>query len=551
MPNTLFKFVKRIAMKLQDKISLALALCSVCILAILIGQRAYITLPEMRRLQQQADWSEVELAAKAIKQQIRDVGRWAEDYGVWDDTFDYTLAPNNDYIKSNFPEGTFETNALSATLIYNAAGNLVWSSGYDADEGILVEAGRFLREETLAGGMFVQSADQYRREKQPIKVSGIIDGKREPLIFAAISITRSVPDQDFGGTLVMIRRLNQTLLDDIRHFTRIEFHLYSKSEIAANAQLAALASGLAATDDDTDVRREHAGYRWLRGTDGEPAYLLEVMLKPPLFKDILIDHITIWVCVLLVLTIVMLRLVLRVVVVNPIVALSRHLRTIRETADYGLRVASSGNDEISQLKKDSNNLVHYVELQENYLRDLNQTLMAHAMEDGLTSIANRRHFDTRFELHWRAYQQLRKTIYVLLVDVDNFKEYNDTHGHPQGDDVLRKVADTLHAHVRKNTDTVARYGGDEFAVILTDTNDNGANVTANKLLNAVRGLNIVHNGTPEGGRVTVSIGCAGLVPADDDHDRLIQLADEALYQAKHNGKDQVVFHFEPAAAARS
>jgi diguanylate cyclase (GGDEF)-like protein len=538
-------------MKLQDKISLALALCSVCILAILIGQRAYVTLPEMRRMQQQADWSEVELAAKAIAQQVRDVGRIAYDYGAWDDTLEYTAAPKDSYIKRNFIKETLENNSIAAVLIYNAAGDLLWSSGYDADEGVMVEPGRFLRDETLDSGLFIISSDQFRRAKRPVRVSGIIDGKHNPLIYAAVSIVRSVPDQDFGGTLVMVRCLNQALHDDVRDFTRIVFRLYSKSDVAANARLAGLAPGLPASDDDTDVRREHAGYRWLLGTDGKPAYLLEVLLKPPLFRDILIDRVTIWVCVLLGLTIVMLRLVLRAVVVKPIVALSRHLHTIRETANYGLRVASTGNDEIGQLKKESNGLVHYVELQENYLRDLNQTLMAHAMEDGLTLIANRRHFDTKLELHWRAYQQLHKAIYLLVLDVDNFKAYNDTHGHPQGDDVLRKVADTLHAHIRKNTDTVARYGGDEFAVILTDTNDNGANVTANKLLNAVRGLNIGHNDTPEGGRVTVSIGCAGLVPADDDHDRLVQLADEALYQAKHNGKDQVVFHFEPAAAARS
>ncbi len=534
-------------MKLQDKISLALALCSLCILAILIGQRAYVTLPEMRLLQQQADWSEVERAAKAIAQQVRDVGRIAYDYGAWDDTLAYTATPKDSYIKSNFIKETLENNSIAAVLIYNAEGDLLWSSGYDADEGVMVEPGRFLRDETLDSGLFIISSDQFRRAKRPVRVSGIIDGKRDPLIYAAVSIVRSVPDQDFGGTLVMVRRLNQTLLDDIRNFTRLVFHLYSKSDIAANARLGSLTSGLPVADNDTNVRREHAGYRWLRDTGGAPNYLLEVELKPPLFSDILIDHVTIWVCVLLGLTIVMLRLVLRAVIVKPIVALSLHLRTIRETANYGLRVASSGNDEIGQLKKESNSLVHYVELQENYLRDLNQTLMTHAMEDGLTSIANRRHFDTKFELHWRAYQQLHKAIYILLVDVDNFKAYNDTHGHPRGDEVLRKVADTLHIHVRKNTDTVARYGGDEFAVILTDTNDNGANVTANKLLNAVRALNIAHAGLPESGRVTVSIGCAGLVPADNDHDRLIQLADEALYQAKHNGKDQVVFNFEPAA----
>ena len=75
-------FKSKTAMKLQDKISLALALCSVCILAILIGQRAYVTLPELRLLQQQVDWREVELAAKAIEQQVRDVSRIAYDYGA-------------------------------------------------------------------------------------------------------------------------------------------------------------------------------------------------------------------------------------------------------------------------------------------------------------------------------------------------------------------------------------------------------------------------------------------------------------------------------------
>ena len=500
-------------MKLQDKISLALALCSVCILAILIGQRAYVTLPEMRRLQQQADWSEVERAAKAIAQQVRDVRRIACDYGVWDDTFDYTLAPKNDYIKSNYSSSTFANNDLTAALIYNAAGNLIWSSGYDADEGAPVEAGRFLREETMASGMFVQSADQYRREKGPILSSGIIDGKREPLIFAAVSIVRSVPDQDFGGTLVMIRRLNQTLLDDIRDFTGLVFHLYSKSDVAANTRTGEPGcSGCRfriMTPTCAERMPDTAGC--VAPTES-PTICWRLMLKPPLFRDILIDRVTIWVCVLLGLTIVLLRLVLRAVIVKPIVALSLHLRTIRETANYGLRVASSGNDEIGQLKKESNGLVHYVELQENYLRDLNQTLMTHAMEDGLTSIANRRHFDTTFELHWRAYQQLHKAIYVLLVDVDNFKAYNDTHGHPQGDEVLRKVADTLHIHVRKNTDTVARYGGDEFAVILTDTHDNGANVTANKLLNAVRALNITHAVCPKAGALPSASAAQALCP---------------------------------------
>jgi len=141
-------------MKLQDKISLTLALCSFIIVMILIGQRAFFTLPEMRLLQEQADWSEVERAAKAIAQQVREVGRITYDYGAWDDTFEYTAAPGDDYIRRNYIRETFVTNTLAAVLIYNAAGRLVWSGGYDAAEDAMVEAGRFLRDDTLSSGFF-------------------------------------------------------------------------------------------------------------------------------------------------------------------------------------------------------------------------------------------------------------------------------------------------------------------------------------------------------------------------------------------------------------
>ena len=169
-----------------------------------------------------------------------------------------------------------------------------------------------------------------------------------------------------------------------------------------------------------------------------------------------------------------------------------------------------------------------------------------ANHDPLTGLPNRSYFQDFLGHALARAQRETSQVSLLFIDLDRFKHINDSQGHDVGDQVLRIVGNRLDEQLRAD-DFVARLGGDEFAVILTDTNDKGANVTANKLLNAVRSLNIGHNGTPENGGITVSIGCAGLVPADDDHARLIQLADEALYQAKHNGKDQVVFHFEPAA----
>ncbi|AIE74247.1 MULTISPECIES: high salinity-induced biofilm formation responseregulaton Rre2 [unclassified Synechocystis] len=175
------------------------------------------------------------------------------------------------------------------------------------------------------------------------------------------------------------------------------------------------------------------------------------------------------------------------------------------------------------------------------LQAANQQLQLLANIDGLTHIANRRRFDEYLAQEWQRHYREQKPLTLLLVDIDYFKAYNDFYGHQQGDDCLQKVAQTLVSIAQRVTDLVARYGGEEFVVILPNTNQEDAMAIAQKMLQAIAGLEIPHQGSTISEYITISIGISTLVPtAGDTVERIISEADQALYRAKSQGRNQAI-----------
>ena len=160
-----------------------------------------------------------------------------------------------------------------------------------------------------------------------------------------------------------------------------------------------------------------------------------------------------------------------------------------------------------------------------------------AMHDPLTGLGNRRYFNSFLEGEMRRSLRNQTSISLVLIDVDNFKDYNDTLGHLYGDECLVKVGKTLINASRRPGDLAARLGGDEFALILGGTDMAGAQSVAETILKHVRELNIVF---AESRYVTVSIGVASIIPyAQSSPDYLLHEADKALYSAKLAGRNQV------------
>ena len=140
---------------------------------------------------------------------------------------------------------------------------------------------------------------------------------------------------------------------------------------------------------------------------------------------------------------------------------------------------------------------------------------------------------------WRRGLREQQPLSLLLMDVDFFKSYNDTYGHLRGDSCLKQIAEAARDVVTRPGDLVARFGGEEFAIILPNTRSEGAKVIAQALCEEIRRRELPHSASATG-HVTVSVGCATVVPAQNRHAlQLIQRADEALYAAKRGGRNQV------------
>lgn len=154
--------------------------------------------------------------------------------------------------------------------------------------------------------------------------------------------------------------------------------------------------------------------------------------------------------------------------------------------------------------------------------------------DGLTGLANRRAADDRLRGEFLRMKRSASRYAVLMVDIDHFKQVNDSHGHAVGDEVLRQVAVAIVRSVRE-TDFVARFGGEEFLVVLPDTDSAGARTLAEKIRLAVAGT-----GMPVAGPVYVSVGVAMAGPDDEDEAVAVALADARLYAAKAAGRNRVM-----------
>lgn len=181
---------------------------------------------------------------------------------------------------------------------------------------------------------------------------------------------------------------------------------------------------------------------------------------------------------------------------------------------------------------------------------LNLALERLAQQDGLTHLANRRHFDETLLREWERLRRESRPMALLFIDVDYFKPYNDTYGHAAGDECLSALGAVLQHAARRPGDLAARYGGEEFVIILPGTDVAGAYEVAERILQDVDALALPHAGSQAASHVTVSIGLAARLPQPGEAPQaLLDAADKAVYAAKRGGRHRIVVHRDLALPA--
>ncbi|MBT4485661.1 MAG: PAS domain S-box protein [Candidatus Latescibacteria bacterium] len=171
---------------------------------------------------------------------------------------------------------------------------------------------------------------------------------------------------------------------------------------------------------------------------------------------------------------------------------------------------------------------------------VNQELQRLSLLDGLTGISNRRNFDKCFDSEWKRALRRGFPLSMIMIDIDFFKAFNDSYGHQTGDNCLIKVASSINNNLKRSGDFVARFGGEEFVVILPGSDLQGATAIAETLRTKVESLKITHAHSKACKFISISLGVASTVPTRDSNPKqLLAEADKALYNAKHNGRNRV------------
>lgn len=216
---------------------------------------------------------------------------------------------------------------------------------------------------------------------------------------------------------------------------------------------------------------------------------------------------------------------------------SDYLVKLPDKIELVARIRAHSKTYMLQMQRDA----AYLEMQklQEQLTESNEILQRLSTLDGLTGIANRRHFDATLQNEWKMGLRQKTPLSLIMVDIDFFKKFNDGYGHQGGDDCLKEVAQTLDETISRPGDFIARYGGEEFVIVLPRTDAKGAAVIAEQLRANVEAKHIAHAYSSVADHVSISLGIATMKPDNSNKpENLIAKADEALYKAKEAGRNR-------------
>ena len=279
----------------------------------------------------------------------------------------------------------------------------------------------------------------------------------------------------------------------------------------------------------------------LKTNSGAPAYLLtsyeDIAKLSEGVKQTVFNTISMFIGLVLIVLLVAIWL-FQLFLFRPMNKMLSQIRHITDGDDISRDLRVDGVSEIAILAEEFNKMVKKIRSREEALTRL-------SVIDGLTKIANRRKFDEVLKNEYLLGCRSGNPLSILMIDIDYFKQFNDTYGHLAGDDCIKKVAAALEGSVYRPTDLVARYGGEEFAVILPNTTESGERVIAEKIMSEIARLNIPHSSSAVDDKISVSVGGYALVPSiHEDPVFIVAEADKSLYQAKEAGRKRFVLRSE-------
>ena len=462
------------------------------------------------------------------------------DWAFWDELYHHMQNPNKVFERSNIGPAAMLTSNLNAILFIDLKGQATGWGVRTMSTGVLP------RQEDLLAPLQRLWVDS----PVPAQATqcGLVQMQK---ILSALCWTPIVTSDGLGapvGIVVMARELNASALTAMAQNAGIPFSIEPYTDAPAPAPAPAPAAAEAIATWELPTFQHFSNRHLTAGYDAKNItlnYQLEDLEKKPLASirmrlernlaaqaQRIVVNVAVQLALVALASGLVLLLTVHIWLVRPIRRLHSDLASLTASRSWGSELAYERPDEIGALTQGVNALLRVLNEQVDALKTLSST-------DALTGIANRRQFDERLAYEIVRLDRQPAPLSLVMLDIDHFKRYNDFYGHSAGDITLKKIGGLLKNFCRQQ-DLPARIGGEEFALLLPETDAAGAIAVAEKLRQALRGLAIAHDNSPTDPCVTASIGIAtwGSDHRGEAKGLLVQ-ADEALYTVKRSGRNRV------------
>ncbi len=524
---------------LKNSLQIKVAATFVLFMAIMAGlffvYQQTILIPVYSALERAFVARELERVVNVFHHEQMGLAALAADWSAWDDTYEYAIDRNSEYEEGNLNLSSLANLSVNVMFLYDKTGAVVWGGVAEPGE----ETWTTLAEFPPQGPSHISGLSEFPDVHGGKQLrAGMVFTEKGLLMLASLPILNSHGKGEPHGVLVMGRLLKGENLEKLQTVAGLDFEVLPTEQLPAKHKALALTqlnhqeNAMYIEDQNLDTL---VAWRAIHDLYGQPRFLVKVTIARDLFRtgyQGLRNGVWLMIGSMLILMAGLMLLVQREVV-RPVVRISQHLLRLRLKGVYDEPIHYTARDELGRLARFLNALLLKVAEQSTQLKDL-------SYEDSLTAVANRRCFNEQFQQQWMRCSAEQLPLAVILCDIDDFKRYNDLYGHLQGDQCLHEVAQALKRAANKQKDLVARFGGEEFVILLPETTLLDAIAVAERICTTVEALHIEHGHSQVSGWVTVSLGVAALTPTNDlSPETLLHAADNALYRAKTAGRNRV------------